>query len=161
MSEFLDTCRGLPETRFEPGANLLTEGDTSGKLYILIDGEIQVLRGDIEVAVIAEPGAVFGEMSILLDVPHTATVRAVRPSRVYMVEDAKSFLRSAPEILTHIGALLATRLQVATSYLADLKRQFAEQRDHLGMVDEVLESLLHQQRSDFLPGSDRASDPRL
>jgi CRP-like cAMP-binding protein len=161
MSFFLDCCAGLPEVRLEPGQVLLAEGGKSGKLFILIDGEIQVLRGDIEVATVYEPGSVFGEMSILLDVPHTATVKAVRPSRAYMVEDAETFLKSAPEMLRHIGALLALRLQSATGYLADLKRQFAESRDHFGMVDEVLETLLHQQKRQFSPGSDRESDPRL
>jgi rubrerythrin len=42
-----------------------------------------------------------------------------------------------------------------TTYLADIKRQFEDERGHLGMVDEILESLLNQQRQTFSPGSDR------
>jgi CRP-like cAMP-binding protein len=161
MSFFINCCAGLPEVQLDPGTVLLTEGDKSGKLYILIEGEIQVLRGDIEVATVSEPGAVFGEMSLLLDVPHTASVKALRPSRAFVIEDAETFLQSKPQMLRHIGTLLALRLQSATGYLADLKRQFAESRDHFGMVDEVLETLLHQQRREFSPGSERESDPRL
>lgn len=161
MSFLVDCCAGLPEVHLDPGTVVLTEGDKSGKLYVLIEGEMQVLRGDIEVATVSEPGSVFGEMSVLLGVPHTASVKALRPSRAYLVEDAETFLQSAPQMLRHIGALLALRLQSATGYLADLKRQFAESRDHFGMVDEVLETLLHQQRRAFSPGSDREPDPRL
>lgn len=161
MSFLIDCCAGLPEVRLEPGTVVLAEGDKSGKLFVLIEGEMQVLRGDIEVATVSEPGSVFGEMSVLLDVPHTASVKALRPSRAYLVEDAETFLQSAPQMLRHIGTLLALRLQSATGYLADLKRQFAESRDHFGMVDEVLETLLHQQKREFSPGSDRESDPRL
>jgi CRP-like cAMP-binding protein len=161
MSFLIDCCTGLPEVRLDPGTVVLTEGDKSGKLYILIEGELQVLRGNIEVATVSEPGSVFGEMSVLLDVPHTASVKALRPSRAYVVEDAETFLQSSPRMLRHIGALLALRLQSATGYLADVKRQFAESRDHFGMVDEVLETLLHQQKQAFNPGSDRESDPRL
>jgi CRP-like cAMP-binding protein len=161
MSFLGDRCRGLPEVSLEPGTVVLTENDKSGKLYILIEGEVAVLRGDVVVATISDPGAVFGEMSLLLDVPHTASVKVLRPSRAYVVENAETFLRSAPEILRHIATLLAFRLQAATGYLADLKRQFAGSRNHLGMIDEVLESLLHQQNSEFNPGPRRDFDPRL
>jgi CRP/FNR family transcriptional regulator, cyclic AMP receptor protein len=161
MNFLTKCCAGLPEVGLDPGTVLLTEADKSGKLYILIEGEVAVLRGDITVATISEPGAVFGEMSLLLDVPHTASVKVLRPSRAYVVENAETFLQSAPEIMRHIATLLALRLQSATGYLADLKRQFAENRDHLGMIDEVLESLLHQQNSEFSPGPGREFDPRL
>ncbi len=162
MSHVLDCCKELPEVRAEPGDVLLVEGTTSGKLYILIEGELQILRNDVEVATVSDPGAVFGEMAILLGAPHTATVKALVPSRLHEIDDAESFLASAPEMMGHIGKLLALRLHLATGYLADLKCQFAEHGTHLGMVDAVLESLLHQQEPGFKPGgSDRETDPRL
>ena len=58
-------------------------------------------------------------------------------------------------MLTLVARLLANRLNAATTYLVDLKRQFANHGDHLEMVGEVLETLLHQQERDFRPGSDR------
>jgi CRP-like cAMP-binding protein len=161
MTSLLESCRDLPELRLPSGMVLLDEGTRSGKLFILIEGEVQVLRGGVEVATVSEPGSVFGEMSILLEAPHTATVRTLAPTHAYVVENAEAFLSSSPEVLRHIGRLLAFRLQSASGYLADLKRQFADSRSHLGMVDEVLESLLHQQDGGFTPGSDREADPRL
>ena len=53
------------------------------------------------------------------------------------------------------------RLNAMTSYLADLKAQFHDRSDHLGMVDEVLESLMHHQDDEVLPGSDRYPDVKL
>lgn len=161
MADITDCCEGLPEVDLETGSVLLAEGGRTGRLYILIEGEIQILRGDIEVATVSQPGSVFGEMAVLLDIPHTATVKAMRPSRAYLIEDAGTFLTTAPQMLHHIGTLLALRLQSATGYLADFKRQYAERRDHFGMVDEVLETLLHQQKRAFTPGPDTGSDPRL
>ncbi len=161
MSFFLDRCSGLPEVRLEPGTVFLSEGTKSGKLYILIEGEVEISRADVEVASVSEPGAIFGEMSILLDAPHTASAKALSESRLYLVENAETFLASAPDVLHQVGRVLALRLQSATEYLADLKRQYAESSDHLGMVDQVLESLLHQQDVEFTAGSDREIDPRL
>jgi hypothetical protein len=57
--------------------------------------------------------------------------------------------------------MLAQRLNGATTYLVDLKRQFEGQASHLGMVGEVLETLMHQQGEVFTPGSDRVDDPRM
>ena len=86
-------------------------------------------------------------MSVLLGVPHTATARTLGDAAVHAVEDGKAFFRTS--------RLLANRLNAATTYLVDLKRQFAGYGDHLEMVGEVLETLIHQQERDFHPGSDR------
>jgi CRP/FNR family transcriptional regulator, cyclic AMP receptor protein len=161
MSDILEKCTGLPEVQLAPGTILLAEGETSGKLYILIDGEMQVSHGGVEISTISAPGSVFGEMSFLLQAPHTASVTALRPSRAYVVDDVDRFLVTAPQMLQHIATLLALRLQCVTGYLADIKRQYAEHGDHLCMVDEVLGSLLHQQRHDTIAGTEQAADPRL
>jgi CRP/FNR family cyclic AMP-dependent transcriptional regulator len=161
MASILDKCAGAPRKDFTPGTVLLSEGDTSGRLYILAEGSVEVLRGDTQVAVIGDPGAVFGEMSVLLNRPHTATVKAKSPVAVFVFDDAESFLKSNPEIAFLLGRLLAERLNAATTYLVDLKRQFEGHGNHLGMVGEVLESLIHQQHQEFTPGPEREADPRL
>jgi CRP/FNR family cyclic AMP-dependent transcriptional regulator len=161
MTSILDKCASLPRKEFAPGTVLLAEGETSGRLYILAEGSVEVLRGDTQVAVIGEVGSVFGEMSVLLNRPHTATVRATSPVGVFVFEDAESFLKSNPEIAFFVGKLLAERLNAATTYLVDLKRQFEGQGNHLGMVGEVLETLIHQQHEDFTLGPEREADPRL
>jgi CRP-like cAMP-binding protein len=98
-------------------------------------------------------------MSVLLDMPHTATVRALSQATVYAYPDAAGFMRSDPQITFVIARLLAQRLNSATTYLVDLKRQYAGQGNHLGMVSDVLASLIHQPGNEFTPGSDRQPDP--
>jgi len=161
MASILDKCAGVPLKRFAPGAVLLSEGETSGRLYVLAEGSLEVLRGDTQVAMIDEAGSVFGEMSVLLSRPHTATVRAAAPVCAFVFEDAESFLKSNPEIAFLVGKLLAARLNAATTYLVDLKRQFEGQGNHLGMVGEVLETLIHQQSEEFMSGPEDEADPRL
>lgn len=161
MPSILDLCRELPETRYEAGATLLDEGEQTGKLYILVDGRIEIVKGTFQVYFTSEPGSVFGEISALLDIPHTATVKTATACRLHVVDKADEFLQSRPDIAYHLSRLLAQRLQSVTSYLVDLKEQFEDQQDHLGMVDEVLESILHQQDEAFLPGSDRYPDTKI
>jgi CRP/FNR family cyclic AMP-dependent transcriptional regulator len=161
MASIPDKCAGAPRKHFAPGAILIAEGETSGRLYVLAEGSVEVLRGDTQIAVVTEAGSVLGEMSVLLNRPHTATVRATSPVGVFVFEDAESFLMSHPEIAFLLGKLLAERLNAATTYLVDLKRQFEGHGNHLGMVGEVLETLIHQQHEDFMPGPEGEADPRL
>ncbi len=161
MRTILSFCEELPEKSFKPGEVLLAEGGREGILYVLIDGGVEILKGDIQVNAVSDPGSIFGEMSVLMEGPHTATVRVLEPSRMYVAERAGDFLRSHPDLNFLVARLLAQRLYGVSTYLADLKRQFEDHSDHLGMVDEVLETLVQQQGEDFIPGSDRDPDPKM
>lgn len=161
MRAVLDFCSGGRERQVEAGTLIVTEGGTTGHLYVLIDGRLEVIKGDTVVATITEPGAVLGEMSVLLDQPHTATVRACAASVIYEFEDAASFLDAQPGVALLIARMLAQRLNVANTYLADLKRQYAGQGNHLAMVGDVLQSMINLPAQQVEPGSDRQSDPRI
>jgi CRP-like cAMP-binding protein len=161
MRAILGYCRGGTQRHVAAGTLVLHEGDTTGHLYVLMEGRLEVLKGDTVVASLAESGAVLGEMSVLLDQPHTATVRAASDSTVYEIRDAASFLREQPVVALLIARLLAQRLHVATSYLADIKRQYAGHGNHLAMVGDILQSMVSLSPTQLSPGSDRQSDPRL
>jgi hypothetical protein len=60
-----------------------------------------------------------------------------------------------------IARMMAQRLNVATTYLADLKHQYAGHGNHLAMVGDVLQSMINLPPSQVSPGSDRQSDPRI
>ena len=155
MRTILSFCQGLLEKTFDRGEVLLNEGEREEILYILIEGNIEVLKNDLQIRTVSEPGAIFGEISVLLDIPHSATVKALSPSRTYVVERASEFLQSHTDIAYQVARLLAQRLNGITTYLVDMKNQFEDQKNHLGMVDEVLETLLHEQVEECTPGSDR------
>lgn len=161
MSKILGLCDGLEATNFPAGGVLLAEGTRTGVLYILIEGSVEILKGDFQIDVVSQPGAFFGEVSALLDIPHMATVRTVQPTRAYRIEHAVQFFNNYPMIALEVARLLAQRLNGVTNYLVDLKHQFEDQKGHLGMVDEVLETIVHQQRDHFKPGSHRDPDPSI
>ena len=160
MREILEYCIGGARRNVAAGTEVLHEGGRTGHLFVLIDGRVEVVKGDTVVATISEPGAVLGEMSVLLDQPHTATVRAASASIVYEFDDAAAFLRDQPAVALLIARLLAQRLNVATTYLADLMHQYAGHGNHLSMVGELLQSMINLPPTEVSPGSDRQSDPR-
>src|SRR5258707_3073807 len=161
MREILDYCSGGVRRDVSAGAFVVHEGHATGHLYVLIEERLEVIRGDTVVASLTEPGAVLGEMSVLLDKPHTATVRAASKSVIYEINDAASFLRQQPAVAILIARMLAQRLNVANTYLADLKRQYGGHRHHLATGRDILQSMIKLSPTQGSPGSDRPSEPKI
>lgn len=119
---------------FPAGAELITQGsEAGGSIMVLKEGEVEVLRDGKYVSTIKQPGAIFGEMSVLLERPHSATVRAVTDVQLFVVDDALRVLESHPAWLLQIARLLAQRVNATTAQLVAIKQQRAESPD-----DEVL-----------------------
>ena len=145
MSPLLDFVATHSSRQFAAGGTVIEQGARTGELLVLVSGEVEILRDDIRVAKAGEPGVVFGEMSALLGGPATATVRALTPAVFSVIEKPREFLIAHPEVSLYVAELLARRLNALNKYLIDVKRQY-EGHDHLGMVDEVLEALMHRPR---------------
>jgi CRP/FNR family transcriptional regulator, cyclic AMP receptor protein len=105
----------LPVATYRAGENVLVAGSSTGRLLFLKDGAVEVVREGTEIATVDTPGAVFGEISALLNKPHTADVYALKPSQFY-VADA-DLLRSSAAALSYVAAALARRLDRANDVL--------------------------------------------
>jgi len=154
----VEDFEGLPEVTFSDGQTVYVEGERHGDLLVLLEGTVRVSAKGAEISIISSPGALFGEMGMLLDAPATATVTAIGECRFLRAEDPFALLRLRPQVALGIAVTLARRLDLITRYLADLRNQYADSNDHLAVVDTVLESLLHQQGTDVEPGSDREAE---
>jgi CRP/FNR family transcriptional regulator, cyclic AMP receptor protein len=112
----------LPLVTYQAGENVLTAGSRTGRLLILKNGAVVVIKESIEIARVGEPGAVFGELSALLDQPHAADVRALETSQFH-VADAAALLVQDPLVLLYVAAILARRLDAANEALIEVKSQ--------------------------------------
>lgn len=144
MADILEFCEGREARTFGPREVLIREGGQDGRLFVLIEGQLEVLRKDTQVSYIDEPGSIFGEMSVLLDMPYSATVKSLGETRAYVIDDAISFLMSDPAVAIEVASLLARRLYYTTSYLVDLQQQAAGKREDLDLVDRILAQLVQK-----------------
>jgi CRP/FNR family transcriptional regulator, cyclic AMP receptor protein len=112
------------------GATLFREGEDANAMFVVISGEVEVLKKskrtvEARVAVLG-PGDWFGEMSIVDIQPRSATVRALAPSRLLRVTSAdldalyRHDVRSYAIIILNLARELSRRLRVADGILADL-----------------------------------------
>ena len=100
-----------------PGMVLIEQGGLTGQLYVLKDGQLEVIRDGKHVSTIKTPGAVVGEMSVLLDKPQTATVRAITEVDYFVIDNAIEVLKTHPDWLLQIARLLAQRVNTTTALL--------------------------------------------
>src|ERR1700683_3439344 len=111
----------LPLATYGSGEMVLREGTKTGRLLILKRGAVCVVKSGVEIAKVTEPGAVFGELSALLDAPHGADVRTLEPSEFH-VADA-DMLTQEPAALLYVATLLARRLDLANRGLVELRSE--------------------------------------
>jgi CRP/FNR family cyclic AMP-dependent transcriptional regulator len=158
MIDIVALTAGEPEVEVADGTHLLRAGERADVLYVLLSGALRVERDGRLVAELDEPGAIVGELGLLLDMAATADVLAVGDTVVRRLDDAERCFTEHPGFGRHLATVLARRLTQVSSYLADLERQFADRSDSLGVVPEVLAELLRGQGETIDPGSDREPD---
>ena len=95
-----------------PGDFLFREGDKGDKMYVLLEGEVEISLGDF-VLEIAGPGALIGEMALIDDGPRAANAVAKTASRLAQI-DRRRFhflVQQTPQFATHVMKTLADRLR--------------------------------------------------
>ncbi len=158
MNPMLALSAHLPEIAFAPGDTVVQEGGAAGGIWVLVSGALQVRKGGVLVNTITGPGALIGEVSVLLGVASSATVEATEPSVLRYAADGKALLASDPAITRLVAIGMAERLNFVTTYLADLKHQYGD-APGLSMVSDVLSQLAQRQAPAARPGSARDPDP--
>jgi len=115
-------------TTFNIGQTLFLEGDDSQDLFILISGQLDIIKGTKKIAEITEKGSLFGEMSFFLGARRTATVKAKDDVKAIRVpkEEITSFLQEFPPVGSKIATLLAQRLEETSQIVYGL-REFSDQ----------------------------------
>jgi CRP-like cAMP-binding protein len=91
---------------------LFKEGEKGDKMYVLLDGEVDIFLGDF-VFETAGPGALLGEMALIDDTPRTAHAAAKSPARLAEI-DRRRFhflVQQTPHFATHVMKTLANRLR--------------------------------------------------
>lgn len=129
---------------------LFEEGDDPDHLYVVVDGRIAIANqssdGRESVVALMEAGDLFGEMPLFDHRQRSAQARALEPSVVLAIPYAPvhELYKKRPELLWEAVRMLATRLRVVDSALADsvfldvTGRTAKRLLDHAGDADEFM-----------------------
>jgi CRP-like cAMP-binding protein/Fe-S-cluster-containing hydrogenase component 2 len=108
--ERLSMAQQLDDKRVDRGVDILQAGGMSEGLYILAEGQATVVRDGRTLAVLA-PGDIFGEMSLLDNEPHEATITALTPVQLLILprQTFEYLLRQRPDVARGLQQLATAR----------------------------------------------------
>ncbi len=115
------------------GEIIFSEGDIGTEMYIIQSGTVELLKsigGETRTLATLEKGDFFGEMSVLEDLPRTASARAKTDVEVVKINGAMfdTMLKSNTEIAIRMMRKLSRRLREVTEMLEQaVGRQVAEE----------------------------------
>jgi CRP-like cAMP-binding protein len=127
-SVFKSTAKKQPMAGYtvelEAGETVFREGDLGTEMYILHEGKVEILKeldGEEQQLAVLEKGDFFGEMSLLEDLPRTATARSLEGCKLIRINGATfdQMLRSKPEIAVRIMRKLSRRLRQTDQLLEE------------------------------------------
>lgn len=96
LESVADFCK---RAQFRTGENVVTQGDRSARLYIVVDGTADVFVHGAKVDAIG-PGDYFGEIAVIDEQPRAATVTATSPVSALSLANfnVKRLVRNVPDI---------------------------------------------------------------
>ena len=105
---------------------IFREGEIGTDMYIIQSGQVEILKlqandEERQLAILGQ-GDFFGEMSILEDLPRTASARALSKCRLVEINGTtfNSMLRKNPEIAVRMMRKLSRRLRETDAMLRDV-----------------------------------------
>jgi len=157
----------LIERRFPKHKTIVEEGLPGDYMYVIREGRVQVSKlsddGREKILQFLQAGDFFGEMSLLDDVPRSASVRALTDTQVWALSraDFLGLLRRAPDVAMAVVQELARRLRETGEHASSLSFQRVTQRTQ-GLLQRLAKddcgregmritpSLTHQQIADMI-----------
>jgi CRP-like cAMP-binding protein len=110
----------LKRKRYKPGDTVFREGDPADTLFLVESGRVHVWTSD-ERQLLASlgPGSILGEIALLLDVPRTATVRAVTACSMLLLtrRSLNELVRKYPSISAELTRELGRRLRSTSRHV--------------------------------------------
>uniref|UniRef100_I2PZ45 cAMP-binding protein n=1 Tax=Desulfovibrio sp. U5L TaxID=596152 RepID=I2PZ45_9BACT len=139
-------------SRFAAGETVVEEGNYEKSFFVLLGGAVRAIRAGRQVAAMAGPGTVFGEMSFILGKGRTATVVADGPGECLVVDMGYVDFLPSPEredflirIFRRLAAIVSDRLGSANARKAAILTAIRERREalraHVAREREALSNL--------------------
>ena len=116
-AELEQIARSGDKISFGEGEWIMRQGDPHSEVYVIVEGEVAVVIDDEDRRVLSK-GSFFGEVSVLLEEPATASIVTRTPLSCLVVSGAEfqAFLISHPQVTYRILKAEARRLKTASEW---------------------------------------------
>ena len=83
-----ELAKNMRREQLAPGAAVVREGDAGDRFYVVLTGMLAVSQESRGARGLLQPGDYFGEVALAMDIPRTASVRALIPAVVASCDQA-------------------------------------------------------------------------
>jgi serine/threonine protein phosphatase PrpC/CRP-like cAMP-binding protein len=131
---------------YADGETVITEGERGEELYIVLEGTVDVMRGEAKLTTLS-PGEHVGEMALIRSQPRSATVKSSGNSELMLIRRTDFFeiLRNEHQLAVK---LLWQFLGVLADRLAATSRELGEARSELAAEDMTEEIFFSEEDED-------------
>lgn len=142
----------LTRKQFRKGTKIIKEGVMGDSLFIIIEGEVEVVKGrgkKAEMVATLKPFDFFGEMSLLENKPRSASIVAGRQSTLLTLskDDFEALVSAHPKISFEIMKTLSARIrETDMKLIADLTKKNAELKKAYRDLKNVQDELIRAER---------------
>ena len=110
-------ARSCDEVSFGEGEWIIRQGDAHSAVYVIVEGEVAVVIDDEDRRVLSK-GSFFGEVSVLLEEPASASIVTRTPLTCLVVpgSELQAFLLAHPKVTYRMLKAQARRLKTASEW---------------------------------------------
>ena len=143
-------CRITQEQDHPAGHVLIREGEQGNSLYLIVDGEVEILKEDTPVMTLNQRGTCIGEMALMSDEPRSATIKTTRSTKLLKIsrDDFDQAMAREFSIAQGMFRVLDGKLRRDLSIQMNTMRKEVAHQESMRMAAEVQQSLLPSEEID-------------
>ena len=137
------------EVAYPACSTLFEEGDEGDSLYLLVEGEVSIIKAGTEVLFFNEKGYCLGEIALIDSKPRSATVKTVKPTQLLRItrDDFYNAMAREPRIGSGMFRVLNDKIRRDLEIQMSAIRKEVAQEESMRLAAEVQQSLFPEPRN--------------
>lgn len=125
VNELAAVASVTEEASFDEGAMVFREGERGDTLFLILDGEVAVIKDcNVDKAIELDsigPGDYFGDMALFGDDSRSATIQVKKAARFLILhkQELQEIVREYPQIALHVCRVLSVRIRRLHGKISD------------------------------------------
>ena len=146
-TELKAICQIADEVAYPAGATLFEEGDEGDSLYLIVEGEVSIIKAGTEVLVFDQKGYCLGEIALIDNKPRSATVKTVTSTQFLRItrHDFYNAMAREPRIGSGMFRVLNDKIRRDLEIQMSAIRNEIAQQESMRLAAEIQQSLLPNQ----------------